>query len=103
MPSEIAYSTFNLAFSSQATIHPYQTLDQMLDTIIHLIGQDQEPSFIHAYWPEFDRLSHTYGVASYQVHRHFDLIDAELTRFEQNLAGDQYICDSYRRSRLSRL
>ena len=91
MPSEIAYSTFNLAFSSRATIHPYKTLDQMLNTITLLIGQDREPTFIHAYWPEFDRLSHSHGVASHQVYNHFELIDAQLARFKQNLAGTDAI------------
>ena len=91
MPSEIAHSTFNLAFSNQATIHPYKTMDQMLNKITHLIGQEREPTFVHAYWPEFDRLSHSHGVASYQVHRHFELMDAQLARFKQNLAGTDTI------------
>ena len=91
MPSEIAHSAFNLAFSSQAALHPYATLGQMLNTITHLVQQDMEPTFIHAYWPVFDRLSHSHGVASDQVRHHFQLIDAALGRFKKNIVGTNAI------------
>lgn len=87
MPIDIAYSTFNRAFSSGATIHPYQTLRQMFDTVGRLIAADRHVQYIHAYWPGFDRLAHAYGVTSAQVHHHFELVDAEFARFKRNIAG----------------
>lgn len=91
MPVDIAFSTFNRAFSSGAIIHPYKTLRQMFTTVSQIIGADNRTQYIYAYWPEFDRLAHAFGVSSSQVSRHFELIDAEFTRFNRSIAGTDTI------------
>ncbi len=87
MPVDIAYSTFNRAFSTGATIHPYRTLRQMFNTVRRLIAAQVQTQYIYAYWPGFDRLAHTYGINSNQVRRHYDLIDAEFARLKRTIAG----------------
>ena len=87
MPADIAYSTFNRAFSRGATIHSYYSLRQMFDTVHKLVAKDVRSQYIHAYWPEFDRLAHAYGVTSRQVRRHYTEIDREFTRFKRHING----------------
>lgn len=91
MPASIAYSVFNNAFSGGAAVHPFHNMRQMFDTIGRLAGENGRPQYIHAYWPEFDRLAHAYGLASSQVWHHYGLLNDEFTRFKHVLAGTDTI------------
>ena len=91
MPSDIAYSVFNRAFNRGATIHPYNSLRQMFDAVNTLVREDARSQYIHAYWPEFDRLAHTFGVSSAQVRRHYAEIDREFARFKRRIHGTDTI------------
>ena len=87
VPSRIAYSDFNRAFSGTAEIHPYRSLADCLATLEAIIAARVSRQYIYAYWPEFDSLAHQYGVASREVARHFADLDAAITKFRAKLSG----------------
>jgi arylsulfatase A-like enzyme len=46
-----------------------------------------DPKFVYAYWPEFDALSHRYGVGSNEARAHFKAVDAAFGELMDQLAG----------------
>lgn len=86
-PRHIAYSVFNKAFSAGAKIHPFEDMAGFFDSIQSLATQGRERCYIYAYWPEFDALAHEHGIASKEVDRHFDQLDAAFGQFVDGLSG----------------
>ena len=82
-PRFIIESDFNVALSGQAQRHGYGSLEEMFAIMEYLLRGTREQSFIHAYWPDLDSLSHTHGVASPQAAAVLEALDR---RFEQFLA-----------------
>ncbi len=86
-PDWIARSDFNTSFSAGAEIRGYQTLQQMADTIRSCVTHTQEPTYVYAYWPEYDKLAHRFGVSGDPVARHFAQLDAALCSLARTLRG----------------
>lgn len=88
MPDWIADSTFNKAFSGDATIRPYQGgLQGLAKGIRSAVNSGRGRNYIYAYWPEFDSLAHQYGVASDEVARHLEALDQAIAELADRLAG----------------
>jgi hypothetical protein len=79
-PEWIAHSGFNRAYSEGAEIHSYRDLPGFFDRIEALLT-GPERRYIYAYWPDFDRLAHEFGVASPEVQQHFRELDLALAGF----------------------
>jgi predicted AlkP superfamily pyrophosphatase or phosphodiesterase len=86
-PARIARSTFNRAFSGRADIRPYDTLGEFCNAIRMLVGERASRQYIHAYWPQFDSLSHEHGVGSSEVASHFDELDQAIRILTRDLSG----------------
>ena len=84
MPTAMATSSFNRAFSGRARITPFSGLKGLRTGLKRALRQRRERSFIYAYWPEFDSLAHHFGVGSPQVQNHF----LQLDRFFSDLLSD---------------
>jgi hypothetical protein len=86
-PEWIVHSDFNRAHLGRATPVPYRNLEHCFGEIVRLVRQTDEPGYIYAYWPGFDRLAHEQGVASEAVSEHFADLDAGFARLLQSLSG----------------
>ena len=89
-PRHLIDSTFNAVHSRGATHLGYATLPQFFDAVGGCLAGDGERSFTYAYWPEFDRLAHEYGVASRQVSMHLEELDAAFDYFIDSIRGRDY-------------
>ena len=87
VPTHIARSDFNRAFTARARIWPYQTLPRMFERIEHCLAEDRDTAYVYAYWPRLDSLAHAHGVGSREVRRHFTELDAAFARFAAAIAG----------------
>jgi len=74
-PNRILYSEFNGAHRGKAELHGFASLQQMLDTIAHIVRARGERNYLYAYWPELDRLAHGHGIASREALAHFAELD----------------------------
>ncbi|WP_428608784.1 alkaline phosphatase family protein [Sedimenticola sp.] len=88
VPDWIASTSFNRAFSGRATPRPYRGgMSGMFKGIQSAVNAGKGRNFIYAYWPEFDSLSHEYGVASGEVARHLDELDKGFAELLERLRG----------------
>lgn len=88
IPDWIAGATFNRAFTGQARLRPYRGgLQGMFKGIRAAVDAGRERNFIYAYWPEFDSLSHEYGVASERVAEHLAALDQAFAELLERLRG----------------
>jgi predicted AlkP superfamily pyrophosphatase or phosphodiesterase len=87
MPDWIARSGFNRAYSGIATIHAYRTLQQFFECLEAALQAPGRRNFVYAYWPDFDSLSHQFGVGSRQVSQHFTELDQAFAAFLGRASG----------------
>lgn len=79
VPKEIASSDFTKANAKR--IRSYTNLNGLFAQIKKTIKADSSKKYIYAYWPEFDSLSHHYGINSKRTERHFKEINKKLMAF----------------------
>ena len=82
-PAAIAYSAFNRFHCGPATIHPYQTVAELFESLTNICQDSRRRQFIYAYYPEIDFLSHLHGSMSNEVAYDLKTLDE---RFDQFLA-----------------
>ncbi|WP_435684692.1 alkaline phosphatase family protein [Sedimenticola selenatireducens] len=88
VPDWIAGTTFNRAFTGQGRLRPYRGgLQGMFKGIGGAVDAGKGRNFIYAYWPEFDSLSHEYGVASTEVAAHLAALDQAFAELVARLRG----------------
>jgi len=83
----IVDSTYNRHHCGGAARRAYERLEGLVAEIDAAVRSGPERKFVYAYWPEFDSLSHQYGVASAQVRAHFAEVDAAFGMLLERLAG----------------
>ena len=86
-PRQIAESEFNRAHCGRAELISYGSLGRFVAGIERAVKQRPQPSFVYAYWPEFDRLAHAKGVGSDIVQTHLEELDAAYEELLVKLAG----------------
>ncbi|MFH1657513.1 MAG: alkaline phosphatase family protein [bacterium] len=86
-PEEIMGSDFTKANSKKSEILGYQNLDGFFSQIKKATNSHDERKYIFAYWPEFDSLSHEYGINSEEVKKHFWEIDKKISLFIDDIKG----------------
>lgn len=86
MPSFLQGSEFNRMVSGQASLVPYETVQQCFDEVNRLCRKVRK-KYVYAYWPGFDLLAHQYGVGSEQVAAHFRELDQAFEGLVDQLAG----------------
>lgn len=88
LPDYLAASPFSSRHGRGARIAPYDRLDGMVDAIASAVDTFRGVGgYVHAYYPVFDALSHTYGCQSDRVLRQFWRIDAAIANLHQRLHG----------------
>jgi hypothetical protein len=100
VPSDIVYpnaiidSDYTRATTGSAARHGYDTLQEMFATLWRLASAPA-PRYLFAYWSRLDALAHRYGIASTEVARHFDELDAACAQALPQLSAagvDTLIC-----------
>lgn len=86
-PRGIAGSPFNTWHTRGATAIAYDGLDELGERIVDLVDSASEPSFIYAYYGEYDRLAHDHGCASAPARAEIERIDAAFGGLVERLAG----------------
>ncbi len=86
-PDWIAHSDFNRAHLGRATLIAYRDLDDCFTRMTDIVRRPQTKKYIYAYWPGFDRLAHTEGVAGALTYQHFLELDNRFSRLLADLAG----------------
>jgi len=86
-PEWIIHSEYNVAHSGSALLHGYNTLSECFQNIEDIIKAEEQPKYIYAYWPDFDRYSHEFGCTSSRVNNHFAELDTAFERLLSNIEG----------------
>ncbi len=86
-PDWMADSAFNRAFQNDTRMWPYKGMDGLFSTTLKAVKKDKAPAFVYSYWPEYDSLSHMFGVGSQEVAQHFEQLDQAFARFLKKLKG----------------
>ncbi len=80
-------SAYNVHHSGIAERLAYDNLDGFLEQTVAAVKSGPEKKLVYAYWPDFDALSHQYGVGSAEVRAHFGALDAAFGELLSRLAG----------------
>jgi len=83
----IVDSTYNHYYCGRAERIAYSDLPGFVAQTEAAVKSGPERKFIYTYWPEYDTLAHHHGVASAQVHREFERVDAAFAELLRRLAG----------------
>lgn len=90
VPRRIARSDFNSAHTGKARRKPYETLEQFFAAVKSIIkGRGKQRRYVHAYWPELDRLAHVYGIGSEEAARHLRTLGHAFERFLHEIEGTE--------------
>jgi hypothetical protein len=80
-PADIVDSPFNRWHSAGARRIGYDGLPDMLDQIDCALRVPSPPSYVYAYWPDFDHCAHQRGAASEEAQALLRAADAALGRW----------------------
>jgi predicted AlkP superfamily pyrophosphatase or phosphodiesterase len=75
MPERIAESEFNTSFNDGARIWQFSGFSDFFGVVKDAATSQNERNYVYAYWPEFDGLAHSRGIASREVAQHFAELD----------------------------
>ncbi len=89
MPERIAESEFNVSFHDGASIWKFSGLSDFFGVIKDAATSPNQRNYVYAYWPEFDSIAHSRGVASKELSQHFAEFDAAFGRFVQGMQGTE--------------
>jgi hypothetical protein len=87
MPERIVESEFNASFQDGARVWPFAGFADFFGVVKSAATSQNRRNYVYAYWPEFDGLAHSYGIASKQVEQHFAELDEAFALFVQSLQG----------------
>lgn len=82
-------SAYNRHHCGRAERRAYDNLAGFVGEIEAAVKSGDDAKYIYAYWPDFDTISHRYGVGSAQTAAHFAAIDAAFAELLRRLAGTQ--------------
>lgn len=82
-PADIVDSPFNLRHSAGARRIGHYGFPDMLDQIDCALRAPSPPSYLYAYWPDFDHCAHQLGAASDEARALLRAADAALGRWVQ--------------------
>ncbi len=85
LPADIADSPFSRAFAGPARRCGCKDLAALVRTAAGIARRGR--AYVHAYWPEVDRLAHEHGPAAPPVRAAAAALDRALARLEEALAG----------------
>jgi len=83
---DLVDSSYTRAHRGAAGVRGYRSLPELFEAVRRLVRSERR-SYIYAYWPELDALSHVHGSRSARVRAHFHDIDAAFGQLLDDLAG----------------
>ena len=86
-PHYIAASEFNVYHAGRAEIRGYKGCAEMFAQAAAAVREVQGPSYVYAYYPDLDSLSHVHGVGSQQVASRFAALDDAFGTFLDAIRG----------------
>lgn len=88
-PRYIAWSPFSQRHGRGADVLAYDGLDGLLEAVVAAVARMKSAGggYVHAYYPEFDAVSHEFGSRSAEAIAEFWRIDAVFARLCERLGG----------------
>ena len=86
-PADLVDSAYSRAHTRGAAPRGFEGLDALVDSILDTIRHARRRTYVSAYWPVLDTLSHEFGASSARARRHLALIDMHFERLRAALAG----------------
>jgi hypothetical protein len=87
LPRRLAATDFNLAYQGTSQVRPYDTQDDFFLGVAKLLRTGRDRSFVYAYWPDLDRISHECGTFSAETEWHFTSWEEGFRRFLKYVEG----------------
>ena len=86
-PADLVDSAYSRAHTRGAAPRGFEGLDALVDSILDTIRHARRRTYVSAYWPVLDTLSHEFGASSTRARRHLAQIDMHFERLQAALAG----------------
>ena len=86
-PADLVGSEYSRAHTRGAAPTGFRRLDQLVEGIAGIVRNAARRTYVSAYWPVLDTLSHRFGASSSRARRHLAAIDAHFERLRDSLAG----------------
>ena len=86
-PARLVGSAYSRAHTRGAAPRGFTHLDELVRVIVDTVRDARRRTYVYAYWPMLDTLSHEYGASSARARRHLARIDACFERLRAALAG----------------
>ena len=86
-PAELVDTRYSRANTRGAAPRGFQGLAALVDAILDIVRHAGRRTFVSAYWPVLDALSHEFGASSPEARRHLAEIDLHFARLRAALAG----------------
>ena len=86
-PAHLVDSAYSRAHTRGAEPRGFKRLDELVDAIVDIVRGARRRTYVSAYWPVLDTLSHKLGASSSRTRRHLAAIDTRFERLRAALAG----------------
>ena len=87
LPADLVDSSYSQSHMRGAAPRGFEGLDALVDSILDIVRHARRRSYISAYWPVLDAVSHEFGASSVQARRHLAEIDLHFRCLRDALAG----------------
>ena len=86
-PAELVDSRYSQAHTRGAAPRGFEGLGGLVDSILDIVRRARRRTYVSAYWPVLDTISHEFGTSSVEARRHLAEIDLQFGRLRIALAG----------------
>ena len=86
-PAELVDSRYSQAHTRGAAPRGFEGLGGLVDSILDIVRRARRRTYVSAYWPVLDTISHEFGASSVEARRHLAEIDLQFGRLRIALAG----------------
>ena len=87
LPADLVASPYSRAHNRGAATRGFKRLDGLVDAVVDVVRNASRRTYVSAYWPVLDTLSHEFGASSVRARRHLAEIDLHFARLRTALAG----------------
>ena len=86
-PADLVESAYSRAHTRGAAARGVRGLAALVESILEIVRHARRRTYVSAYWPVLDTLSHKFGASSARARRHLAKIDMHFERLRASLAG----------------
>jgi len=88
-PATIVDSPFNRVHAGRAQRRGFTSMAEFFELLTDAVRGATQRRYVYAYWSDFDRLAHEFGVAHGNTLEHFAQFDAAFGRWYKTIAGTE--------------